>query len=304
VSDKQDMSLVLSRVGEFSQIAKTFVESGLFADVRSQAQAFVKIMAGAEMGIPPFTAMNSFHIIQGKTAMSAQAIAARIKSSGRYDYQIVEKSSGRCELQFYERGKHVHTEVWDVERARRMGVKNMDKMPEAMLFARAVTAGGRAVAPDVIGQFYTAEELGAQVDDTGEYIIEATATPVVQTTQPPTGNGPSHMPQSSAISHAATTTVTATPTTQPPAPEPTPDPLANTIDAIVERSQAMMGKSVSKAQFDAIKDDWQQVWDASSEAGVKLDFIPGSSPPIAYLRAIVDGGKQIIEAKRVAALPF
>ena len=163
------MSLV-AHAGEFNSIAKTFADSGLFTDVKGQAQCFVKIMAGAEMGIPPFTAMNSFHIISGKTTMTANAIAARVKASKRYDYRIAEKSNTRCVIDFYENGQKVHSEVWDTQRARAAGTKNMDKFPDAMLFARALTAGARAVCPDVVGQYYTPEEMGAPVDDEGNYV--------------------------------------------------------------------------------------------------------------------------------------
>jgi hypothetical protein len=179
-----DNMQLVTRVNEFQSIAKTFVESGLFSDVRSQAQAFVKIMAGAEMGIPPFTAMNSFHIIQGKACMSANAIAARVKASGRYDYRIVEKSATRCVIEFSERSKPgTLTETWDEARARKMGVKNMDKMPDAMLFARCITAGARAFCPDVVGQYYTPEEMGAEIDENGE-IVDAPARVVQQRPAP------------------------------------------------------------------------------------------------------------------------
>jgi len=170
------MSLI-SQAEKFNSIAKTFADSGLFTDVRTQAQCFVKIMAGAEMGIPPFTAMNSFHIIKGKTTMTANAIAARVKGSKRYDYRVMEKSAQKCVIEFYEHGQKVHTETWDVDRARKAGTQNMDKYPDAMLFARALTAGARAVCPDVVGQYYTPEEMGAPVDAEGNY-IDSTATVV------------------------------------------------------------------------------------------------------------------------------
>lgn len=177
------MSLI-AHAGEFNSIAKTFSDSGLFTDVKGQAQCFVKIMAGAEMGIPPFTAMNSFHIIKGKTTMTANAIAARIKASKNYDYRIAEKSATRCVIDFFEDGKKVYTETWDAQRARMAGTQNMDKYPDAMLFARALTAGARAVCPDVVGQYYTPEEMGAPIDDEGNYVdstarvVEPTETPL------------------------------------------------------------------------------------------------------------------------------
>ena len=161
---------IMARVNEFQTVAKIFAESGLFNDVKGQAQCFVKILAGAEMGIPPFTAMNSFHIIKGKTCLTANAIAARVKASGRYGFRVIEKTAERCVIEFSENDKPVYTETWDSKRARQAGVQNMDKFPDAMLFARCITAGARAVAPDVVGQFYTPEEMGAQVNAEGDVI--------------------------------------------------------------------------------------------------------------------------------------
>lgn len=177
------MSLVL-QAEKFNSIAKTFADSGLFTDVKGQAQCFVKIMAGAEMGIPPFTAMNSFHIIKGKTTMTANAIAARVKSSKRYDYRVIEKSPIRCTIDFFEHGQKVHSETWDSDRARKAGTQNMDRFPDAMLFARALTAGARAVCPDIVGQYYTPEEMGAPVDEEGNY-VDSTARVVEPTKAQP-----------------------------------------------------------------------------------------------------------------------
>lgn len=161
---------LISRINEFQTVAKLFAESGMFSDARGQAQCFVKIVAGAELGLPPFTSMNAFHVIQGKVTMAAMTIAARLRSSGRYDYRIVEKTGERCEIEFFKDGQKTWTEVWDVKRAAKANVKNMDKFPDAMLFSRCISAGARAIAPDVVGQFYTPEELGANMNEQGEII--------------------------------------------------------------------------------------------------------------------------------------
>lgn len=167
---------LISRIAEFQTVAKLFADSGMFSDAKGAAQCFVKIMAGAELGLPPFTAMNAFHVVQGKPTMAANTIAARLKASGKYNYRIVEKSATKCVIDFYEAGEKVYTETWDTDRARRANVKNMAAFPEAMLFARAITSGARAIAPDVVGQFYTPDELGADVDADGNItqIVEPT----------------------------------------------------------------------------------------------------------------------------------
>ena len=82
-------------------VAKTFYESGMFPDIKSSSQAMVKIMAGQEFGIPPFAAMSGIHIIAGKPTIGAGLMAQRIKSSGKYDYNVIELSETVCNIQFY-----------------------------------------------------------------------------------------------------------------------------------------------------------------------------------------------------------
>jgi hypothetical protein len=190
---------IIQKIDEFQQVSKLFADSGLFSDTKTQAQCFVKIMAGAEMGLPPFTAMNAFHIIQGKVVMTASNIAARIKASGRYNYRILEKTASRCSIEFTEGGKPSHTETWDVARASKANVKNMDKFPDAMLFSRAISAGARVACPDVIGSYYTPEELGADVNEEGE-VVTVTVPAAQQIAEPviPAGQQVIEMPQTKA----------------------------------------------------------------------------------------------------------
>lgn len=179
----RDSMSVVNRISEFNQIAEVFSKSGLFTDVKSQAQAFVKILAGAEMGIPPFTAMGAFHLIQGKVTMSANAIAARIKTSGRYNYRVVEKNAAKCVIEFFENGKLSLTETWTADRASKAGTQNMSKYPDAMLFARCITSGARAACPEVIGSFYSPEEIGAVTNADGEIIDTPAHLPAIDVAQ-------------------------------------------------------------------------------------------------------------------------
>lgn len=175
---------VISNFENIQSISKVFADSGMFTDVKGAAQVAVKIMAGAELGLPPFTSMQAFHIIQGKPAMSANSIAARIKTNQRYNYRVIVSTSDKCEIAFFERDQQVHVETWTRERAAKAGVKNMDKYPEAMLFSRAITAGARKVCPEVIGAFYASEELGASVDELGNLVVETSQSDQTGATPP------------------------------------------------------------------------------------------------------------------------
>jgi hypothetical protein len=80
--------------------ANAYAESGYWPDAKSQAQALVKIEAGRALGLPAIVAMSEVHVIQGKPTLGAGALAALVKTSGRYDYRIVEHTEERCTIRF------------------------------------------------------------------------------------------------------------------------------------------------------------------------------------------------------------
>ena len=58
--------------------AKALYASNYFSDAKSEAQAIVKVMAGAELGLQPFAAMTGIHIIKGKPVLGANLIATLV----------------------------------------------------------------------------------------------------------------------------------------------------------------------------------------------------------------------------------
>lgn len=159
-------------------IGETFYKSGMFSDIKSAQQAVVKIMAGAEMGISPFQAMSGIHIIQGKPTIGAGLMASRVKSSGKYNYKIVEMDEKICKIQFYEQcavlgDKHnnkgwneIGVSTFTIEDAKKAGTKNLERFPRNMLFARAMSNGVRWYCPDIYeGPVYVPEEMEAVIED-------------------------------------------------------------------------------------------------------------------------------------------
>lgn len=146
------------------EVAAAFKASGLFPDLRSEAEAYVKVVAGAEMGIGPMAAMTGINVIQGKPTLSANLLAAQVKRHPRYDYRVLEHSGTICKIEFRENGEAIGVSEFTIADAQRAGVaggQNWKKYPAAMLFARALTQGVRWYAPDVTsGPAYTPEEVG------------------------------------------------------------------------------------------------------------------------------------------------
>jgi hypothetical protein len=169
------MSKALAIYQQFNQIeaaAKALQASGYFKDVTSQAQAIVKVMAGAELGLPPFAAMSGIHIIQGKPVLGANVLATLVKNDPRYNYKIVVCDNKNCELAWFEDGKQVGVSAFSWDEAKTAGLTSKDnwiKYPSDMLFARAISRGARRFAPGIFGgsPVYTPDELGVETDAEG-----------------------------------------------------------------------------------------------------------------------------------------
>ena len=145
---------------DIMSIGKAFAESGMFTDIKSAAQAMVKIIAGQEIGIPPFASMSGIHIIQGKPTIGAGLIASSIKGSGKYDFRVVEHSEKICSIEFFQGKESLGISTFTIEDAKKAGTKNIDKFPKNMLFARAISNGVKFYTPDVFsGPVYTPEEM-------------------------------------------------------------------------------------------------------------------------------------------------
>lgn len=149
------------------EMAQVFIESGMFKDVKSQAQAIVKIQAGQEMGLEPFAAMQGIDIIQGKAVPNSGLQASLIKASGKYKYKVVEHTDKICTLKFYENwGKsweEVGSSSYSMAEAQQAGLNHKDnwkKHPKNMLFARALSNGCKWFCADVFsGSTYNESDI-------------------------------------------------------------------------------------------------------------------------------------------------
>jgi hypothetical protein len=174
-------STALAIYGQFDNLQRAAValhKSGYFKDLVSEAQAVVKVMAGAELGLPPFASMTGIHIVQGKPVLGANLLATLIHNSGRYSYRIKQCDSDACILVWYENGQAVGESGFTMKEAQAAGLTGKDnwkKYPSDMLFARAISRGARRFAPGVFGgsAVYTADELDSHADS---QVIDGEAT--------------------------------------------------------------------------------------------------------------------------------
>jgi hypothetical protein len=169
-------------VNEIMTMAKTFAESGMFTDAKGMAQAFVKIQAGQEIGIPPFASMGGIHIIQGKPTLGAGLIASSVKGSGKYDYRVKDMNDKICSIDFLQGSEFIGNSTFTIEDAKKALTKNIDKFPKNMLFARAISNGVKWFCPDVFsGPVYVPEEMPGVTQDVPHTVVyEAEVLPQIK----------------------------------------------------------------------------------------------------------------------------
>lgn len=168
------------------KLVEAMFKSGYFSDVKSLAQAYVKVLAGEELGLSPFASMTGLTMIEGKLGMTSNLMATLLQESRDYDYRIVDSTNERAEIAFYRGDTELGTSVFTIEDAQRAGLVKQksawEKYPKAMLFARALTQGIRLYCPIVTkgSPAYTVEELGVEVNQDGEPISPAIEVEVVE----------------------------------------------------------------------------------------------------------------------------
>jgi hypothetical protein len=154
------------------------------------AECAIKILAGAEAGFGPFASAGGVTVINGRPGFGSNLLAQAIKRHPQYDYRVLEKTDQACKIKFMAGREELGIEWFTMEMARRAGLVKASgpwaQYPEAMLFARCLSAGMRTHCPDALGgvSAYTPEELGAQgeIDENGAVV----AVTVTEQPQAPT----------------------------------------------------------------------------------------------------------------------
>lgn len=169
------------------QQAAALVASGFLPQSINNPQKAVAIMMlGRELGIPPWAALSTINVIQGKPTVSPQLMLALINRSGQLADMECLSSADECTVTMVRRGRVPHTETFTMKDATALqltGKDNYKKQPATMLKWRAVAACARVVFPDVILGLYTPEEMGAEVrvDNEGNMeLIDVTPEPPKQ----------------------------------------------------------------------------------------------------------------------------
>ena len=130
------------------------------------ARAVTIAIKGRELGVPPMQAFTSITVIKGKPCLSAELMLAlvyqRIKGA---KVTFKETTAENATVVMQRPDGEPQTFSFTIDDAKRAGLLNggaWSKYPQAMLRARVISAGARAVFPDAIMGCYIPEEMGEE----------------------------------------------------------------------------------------------------------------------------------------------
>lgn len=135
----------------------------------SEPEYFMIMLQGLAIGIDPMVSLSFFNIIDGKLAINAAGMMAKIQASGLLEDMKIDSQDSYCEVAMKRKGVDTpHVERFTMEQAKALnftGKKNWQMQPRNMLKLRALSACGRILFSDVINGLYTTEELEDFIPD-------------------------------------------------------------------------------------------------------------------------------------------
>jgi hypothetical protein len=159
------MTMPVKGMSDLMDAGKLIARSGL-CGAKDEASGFIIALTCYQEGIPILDFPKTYHIINGRLAMRADAMLARFRIKGGR-YKIIEHSVTRAEILVTWEGTTIPFS-YSIEDGRRTGdalapsgklKDNWEKRPESMLWARCVSNMVRMLCPEVVAGVYTPEEI-------------------------------------------------------------------------------------------------------------------------------------------------
>lgn len=162
----ENTALAIRSVADLEAVGEKFEQSGMFGCTQ-KGQGMVLAMTCFAEGISPIRFNQTYHIIDGRVTMRADAMLAKfIERGGRFT--IRERSANRAAALFELDGNALEAE-YTMADARDSGIcfgkdgkslkHNWARFPKQMLWARLISDTVRTLAPGVNMGAYTPEEV-------------------------------------------------------------------------------------------------------------------------------------------------
>lgn len=147
-------------LAEISEMARVFTAGGLFGYKKPEEAMTLMLMAQSD-GIHPAKAAQEYHIISGKPALKSQAMQSRFQAAGGCT-KWIERTDKKCTLHLsHPQGGELDV-TWTIEMAQNAGLTRnptWKSYPTAMLSARCISDGVRALYPACLNGMYAVEEV-------------------------------------------------------------------------------------------------------------------------------------------------
>lgn len=144
---------------ELEGMASYIVRSKLFG-AKDESQAMALMLLAQAEGLHPMTAIQDFDIVNGKPARKTHSILARFQAAGGSVAWEEIAPTRACGTFSHPQGGSLRVE-WTITEAKSIGLAGKDtwkNYPKAMLRARCIAEGVRAVYPAAIGGVLAVEE--------------------------------------------------------------------------------------------------------------------------------------------------
>ena len=145
---------------DIQAMAEVAATSKMFGFKNTQEAMAIMLLCQAE-GLHPAIAMRDFHVIQGRPALKADAMLARFQQAGGSVTWKEYTNDAVTGLFTHPQGGSLEV-TWTLVQAKSIGIANKDNWknyPRAMLRARVISEGIRAVFPGCVVGVYTPEEV-------------------------------------------------------------------------------------------------------------------------------------------------
>ncbi len=152
-------------VGAAMQLGEAFASSGMFGCTKP-AQGAILALQCLTSGLTPFEVTQTYHLLDGKLSMKADAMLGRFVAAGG---KVIwgTRTSERVKARWIYRDNDLEMEV-TMQELVASGVAlgkggelkdNYKRHPRQMLTARLISEAVRLLAPDVVSGVYTPEEV-------------------------------------------------------------------------------------------------------------------------------------------------
>lgn len=154
----------VANMSEFLALAKEFEKSGMFG-CSLPGQGAVLLSTCMTDRISPIEFIRTYHLIEGRPAMRADAMLAKfVQAGGRYRITAFTAEKAEAVFSFGDNEMTMGMTMKEAEAAGLTKSKsgkikdNWASFPRQMLWARVVSSAIRLVAPGIVAGVYTPEE--------------------------------------------------------------------------------------------------------------------------------------------------